>query len=143
MPLLFAFDDPVAAAVDNDEAAVVEVQARRAGRLADLRSGLKLDRYRASGVPEPCAVSVEADRAAQTNHLPGAIGFPAPQFEAVLKNVAGFAFAQLLPLPEPVACLRDVDIPEQVPAEQAAVGALIVAMPDTLPAASTAATPSV
>ena len=92
-------------------------------------------------VPDPCAVKLDVIVPHSPTVTPGAIGLPEPQFEAVLKNVAGRAFAQLLPSPVPAeACATKTVTP---PVEQAAVWALLVATVETFPAASTAATPSV
>jgi hypothetical protein len=76
--------------------------------------------------------------------VPGAIGFPTPQLDAVLKNETAFELAQLLPSPEPVAfCEMYRFGPDGAGEEHPEVEAAVVAVPETLPAASTAATPSV
>src|SRR5437868_3469896 len=93
-------------------------------------------------LPDPCTDNVEVIVPQTPTVVPGAIALPTPQFDAVLKNVTPFAFAQLLPSPVPAAdCATYTPAPP--PTGHADVEALTDATPDTFPAPSTAATPSV
>jgi hypothetical protein len=85
--------------------------------------------------PDPCTVSFVEIVPHNPTVTPGAIGFPTPQFAAVLKNETGRAFAQLDPSPEPACtCATYVVVatttPPPPPPEQAAVVTPTDANPD-------------
>ena len=95
--------------------------------------------------PDACTVSFDVIVPHNPTVTPGAKVFVEPQFVAVLKNVADLAFAHDDPSPvPPVDCATNTDADDPPPPPgHAAVVTGTDAVAETLPAPSTAATPSV